>query len=74
MIANLPDKGGRPGFTLRNETNVNVADDTSEVAKMIESVFTDGTLKVHKLIQSAENNSVMISHVYGTTIRMYQSV
>ena len=65
MIANLPDKGGRPGFTLRNGGNVNVADDTSEVAKMIESVFTDDSLKVHTLIQSPENNSVMISHIHG---------
>ena len=65
MIANLPDKGGRPGFILRNGENVNVADDTSEVAKMIDSVFTDETLKVHKLIQSPENNSVIISHIHG---------
>lgn len=65
MIANLPDKGGRPGFTLRNEANVNVAEDTSEVAKMIEAVFTNGALKVHKLVQSPENNSVMISHIHG---------
>ena len=69
MIANLPDKGGRPGFTLRNGANVNVADETSEVAKMIESVFTDGTLKVHKLIQSPENNSVMISHIHGFLLK-----
>lgn len=65
MIANLPDKGGRPGFTLRNGENVNVADDISEVAKMIEAVFTNESLKVHKLIQSPENNSVMISHIHG---------
>ena len=65
MVDNLPDKGGRPGFTLRNGENVNVADDTSEVAKMIEAVFTDESLKVHKLIQSPENNSVMISHIHG---------
>lgn len=65
MIANLPDKGGRPGFTLRNEANVNVSEDTSEVAKMIETVFTNGSLKVHKLIQSPENNSVLISHIHG---------
>lgn len=65
MIANLPDKGGRPGFTLRNEANANVSEDTSEVAKMIETVFTNGSLKVHKLIQSPENNSVLISHIHG---------
>jgi hypothetical protein len=44
---------------------VNVADDTSEVAKMIEAVFTNESLKIHKLIQSPENNSVMISHIHG---------
>lgn len=65
MINELPDKGGRPGFTLRNSENVNVAEDSSEVAKMIESVFTNESLKVHKLIQSPENNSVLISHVHG---------
>jgi len=65
MIAELPDKGGRPGFTLRNGENVNVAGVRTEVARMIESVFTNESLKVHKLIQSPENNSVMISHIHG---------
>ena len=69
MIDNLPDKGGRPGFILRNGENVDVASygtpATSEVSKMIESVFTNASLKVHRLIQSPENNSVMISHIHG---------
>lgn len=69
MIDNLPDKGGRPGFILRNGENVDVASygtpATSEVSKMIESVFTNDSLKVHTLIQSPENNSVMISHIHG---------
>jgi hypothetical protein len=65
MINELPDKGGRPGFTLRNSENVDVAENSSEVAKMIESVFTNESLTVHKLIQSPENNSVIISHVHG---------
>jgi hypothetical protein len=69
MIDNLPDKGGRPGFILRNGENVDVASygtpATSEVSKMIESVFTNESLKVHRMIQSPENNSVMISHIHG---------
>jgi len=69
MIDNLPDKGGRPGFILRNGDNVDVASygtpATSEVSTMIESVFTNASLKVHTLIQSPENNSVMISHIHG---------
>lgn len=65
MITNLPDKGGRPGFTLRNGDNVDVADNPSEVRRMIENVFTNDTLTVHKLIQSPENNSVIISHIHG---------
>jgi hypothetical protein len=69
MIDTLPDKSGRPGFILRNEENVDVASygtpATSEVSKMIERVFTNESLKVHTLIQSPENNSVMISHIHG---------
>ena len=65
MITELPDKGGRPGFTLRNSGNVNVADNPSEVRRMIEEVFTNESLTAHKLIQSPENNSVIISHIHG---------
>ena len=65
MITGLPDKGGRPGFTLRNGDNVDVADNPYEVEMMIQGVFTNETLKVHKFIQSPENNSVMISHIHG---------
>lgn len=65
MIANLPDKGGRPGFTLRNSENENVADDTAKVAEMIETAFTDDSLKVVKAIQPPWENSVLISHIHG---------
>lgn len=69
MINHLPDKGGRPGFILRNGENVDVASygtpASSELTNMIEDVFTNGTLNIHKMIQSPENNSVMISHIHG---------
>ena len=64
MIHHLP-KSGRPGFVLKNSENVDVADDSVEVAKMIESVFTDDSLKVVKAIQPPWENSVMISHIHG---------
>lgn len=65
MIDHLPDKGGRPGFTLQDEHDVDIAEDTTKVSQMIESVFTDTNLKVFKAIQPPSENSQLIAHIHG---------
>lgn len=65
LIDHLPDKDGRPGFTLRDEENVDIAEDSTKVAKMIESVFTNQSLKVFKAIQPPSENSQLIAHIHG---------
>ena len=65
MIDHLPDKDGRPGFTLMNADNVDIAEDSTKVAQMIESVFTDQSLKVFKAIQPPSENSQLIAHIHG---------
>lgn len=65
MIDHLPDKDGRPGFTLMDADNVDIAEDSTKVAQMIESVFTDQSLKVFKAIQPPSENSQLIAHIHG---------
>ena len=65
MIAELPDKGGRPGFVLKNSEDVDVAENSQSVAEMLEAVFTNQSLKSFKLVQPPTHNSVVISHVHG---------
>lgn len=65
MIDYLPDKDGRPGFTLRDEDNVDIAEDSTKVAQMLERVFTDQSLKVFKAIQPPSENSQLIAHIHG---------
>jgi len=65
MIDHLPDKGGRPGFTLMNEDNVDISEDTTKVSQMLERVFTDPSLKLFKAIQPPSENSQVIAHIHG---------
>lgn len=65
MIDHLPDKDGRPGFTLMDADNVDIAEDSTKVAQMIESVFTNDSLKVFKAIQPLTENSQIIAHIHG---------
>jgi hypothetical protein len=65
MIDHLPEKDGRPGFKLLDESNVDIAEDTTKVAQMIERVFTDTNLKLIKAIQPPSQNSQLISHIHG---------
>lgn len=65
MISALPDKGGRPGYTLANGDNMNVSEDTVSVKALVEAVYTNPNLKVKKLIQPNHQVSVMISHIHG---------
>ena len=39
MIDHLPEKDGRPGFKLLDENNIDVAEDTTKVAQMIERLY-----------------------------------
>ena len=65
MIDHLPDKGGRPGFILRDETNEDIAENSTRVAQMLERVFTDASLKPFKAIQPPTENSQIIAHIHG---------
>ena len=65
MIEAVPDKGGRPGYTLANADDVDVSEDTVAVKALIEAVYTNPALKVKKLIQPNHHVSVMISHIHG---------
>lgn len=65
MIDHLPDKDGRPGFTLRDEHNMDIAEDSTKVAQMLERVFTNESLKVFKAIQPPSENSQLIAHIHG---------
>ena len=65
MIDHLPEKDGRPGFKLLDENNIDIAEDTTKVAQMIERVFTDTNLKIIKAIQPPSQNSQLISHIHG---------
>lgn len=65
MIDHLPDKDGRPGFTLRDEHNMDIAEDSTRVAQMLKRVFTNESLKVFKAIQPPSENSQLIAHIHG---------
>lgn len=56
---------GRPGYTLRDETNTNIAGETLDVIQsLIDQVFTDQSLKVHAFIQPPHENSQVLSHIH----------
>ena len=68
MIENLPDKDGRPGYTLKNEDDMDVGGDTFSVKTLVENVYANEALKVKKLIQPNNHVSVIIAHIHGFLI------
>jgi len=65
MIEAYPDKDGRPGYTLTNAGNMNIADKTLEVARTINNVYEKSDLKKFFLVQPPGHNSQLISHIHS---------